>query len=258
MISPHAMIDPRAELGQGVSVGPFTTIGPNVVIGDHCKIGSHVIIEGPCTIGSHNEIFQFSSVGIKPPDKKYHDEPTTLHIGDHNIIREGVTIHRGTVQDRGDTTIGSHNLLLAYMHVAHDCVIGNHTILSNNVLLAGHVVIQDHASVGGGTAISQRVQVGAYSFLGGHLGIPGKDIPPFVKVVTGPKPMLCGINVVGLQRSGLADESISALRKVYKMIYKQNLTAAEAVALGRQEHADDPYVKQLLDFVENSKLGILR
>lgn len=257
-ISPQAIVHPRARLGRGTSVGPFSIIGPDVTIGEACEIGPHVVIKGPCRIGDRNRIFQFASVGESPPDKKYQDEATWLIIGDGNTIREGVTLHRGTVQDQGQTLVGNHNLLLAYMHVAHDCVIGNHVVLSNNVLLAGHVTVEDHAIIGGGTAVSQRVCIGTHSFVGGHIGIPGKDVPPFVKVVTGPKPTPCGINVVGLQRAGFDNETISALRDTYKMLYKQNNTAAEAIALAKAKYPNHPQIKQLADFVAQSGLGILR
>ena len=257
MISPHAIIDPNAHIGNHVHIGPFCVIGPDVIIGDHCWVGPHVIVSGHTRIGRHNQIFQFASIGEKPQDKKYLDEATELIIGDHNIIREGVTIHRGTMQDQGKTIIGDHNLLMAYMHVAHDCVIGNHTVLANNVLLAGHVIIEDHALIGGASAISQFVRVGSHAFVGGHVGVPGKDVPPFIKV-TGPKPTPCGLNTIGLQRTGLGDKSISELRQAYKAIYKQNFTAAEAI-LHMQATADrNPHVKQLVDFVAQSKLGILR
>lgn len=257
MISQHAIIDPTAKLGNDVHIGPFSIVGPDVVIGDHCRIGPHAVVSGPTRIGRHNHIFQFCSIGEQPQDKKYRDEPTELIIGDHNIIREGVTIHRGTTQDQGKTIIGDHNLLMAYMHVAHDCVIGNHTVLANNVLLAGHVVIEDHALIGGASAISQFVKVGNHSFVGGHIGVPGKDIPPFIKV-TGPKPTPCGLNTVGLQRAGIDDKTIALLRKAYKAIYKQHFTTVEAIVHMQSTSDSNPHVKQLMDFVAQSKLGILR
>lgn len=258
MISPHALIDPSAKLGKGVHVGPFTIIGPDVEIGDNTWIGPHVIIPGPCKIGQHNHIFQFCSIGEKPQDKKYAEENTTCVIGNHNIIREGVTIHRGTTQDKGQTIVGDHNLLMAYMHVAHDCVIGNHTVLANNVLLAGHVVVEDFALIGGGSAISQHSRVGSYSFVGGHLGVASKDILPFIKV-TGPKPTPCGLNTIGLQRASFGDEVIAALRQAYKLIFKQGLTTQEAIAqINAMPQDNNPHLQTLTQFLSNSKQGILR
>ena len=258
MISPHAIIDPKAQLGEGVHVGPFSIIGPNVSIGDHTQVGPHVVINGPCQIGSHNQIFQFSSIGEAPQDKKYRGEPTQLLIGDHNVIRESVTIHRGTVQDAGLTKIGNHNLLMAGMHVAHDCVIGDHTVIANNVALAGHVIVNNHVLIGGGAAISQFNRVGVHAFVGGMTAVVGKDVPPFVKV-TGPKAQLCGLNVIGLQRAGFDSESIAHIRQAYKILYRQNLLTQEACdKIAALDCANTPSVQQFLHFVQETKQGILR
>ena len=176
MISPHAIVDPSARLHPTVEVGPWTTIGADVEIGEGCKIASHVVIKGPTTIGKRCEIFQFSTIGEATPDLKYQGERTTLTIGDENIFREGVTVHRGTAQDRGDTQIGSHNLLMAYAHVGHDCVIGDHCILVNNSVLAGHVLVGDWAIIGGYSGVHQYCQIGAHSFIGGMTKVT-QDVP---------------------------------------------------------------------------------
>ena len=180
-IDPRAIIDPSARLAADVVVGPWSIIGPDVEIGEGSVIGPHVVLKGPTRIGRHNRIFQFSTIGEDTPDLKYKGEPTRLVIGDHNVIREGVTIHRGTVQDRSETTIGDHNLIMAYTHIGHDCVIGNHCILVNNTALAGHVIMDDWAILSGYTLVHQFCHIGAHSFSGMGTAI-GKDVPAFVTV----------------------------------------------------------------------------
>ncbi|RZA04264.1 MAG: acyl-ACP--UDP-N-acetylglucosamine O-acyltransferase [Moraxellaceae bacterium] len=185
MIHPSAIIDPAARIAEGVSIGPWTYIGPEVEIGAGCRIESHVVIKGPTRMGQNNRVFQFSTLGEDTPDLKYRGEPTTLTIGDNNIFREGVTIHRGTVQDRGDTLIGNDNLLMAYVHVGHDSVVGNHCILVNNAALAGHVVVNDWAILGGYTLVHQFCHVGQHAFTGMGSAV-GKDIPAYVMVTGAP------------------------------------------------------------------------
>ena len=179
MIHPQAIVDPDATLADDVSVGPFTVIGPQVQIGPGCTIESHVVLKGPTTIGANNHIYQFSSVGEATPDRKYQGEPTRLVIGDNNIIRENVTIHRGTVQGRSETTIGNDNLIMAYVHIGHDSVVGDHTVLVNNAALAGHVRVGDWAVLSGYTLVHQFCQIGAHSFSGMASAI-GKDVPAFI------------------------------------------------------------------------------
>ena len=254
MIDPRAIVDPTAKIGADVKVGPFSIIGPNVSIGDGTIIESHVVIKGPTTIGRHNRIYQFSTVGEDTPDLKYDGEPTTLTIGDNNIIREGVTIHRGTVQDRGDTTIGHNNLLMAYVHVGHDSVIGDHCILVNNSALAGHVIVGDWAILSGYTLVHQFCHIGAHSFTGMGSAI-GKDLPAFV-MVTGAPAEARSINMEGLKRRGFSKEDLSALSNAYKTLYRRGLTLDEAVAeLSDSQH---PHVQTFLNSVKASTRGIVR
>lgn len=255
-VHPQAIVDPSARLAEGVSVGPFSYIGPDVEIGEGTEILSHVVIKGPTRIGRHNRIFQFASIGEECQDKKYAGEPTTLVIGDHNVIRENCTVHRGTVQDRGETRIGSHNLLMAYVHVAHDCVIGDNTILANCATLAGHVRIGDWAILGGGTMVHQFCQIGAHSMSGGG-SIVLKDIPAYV-MASGQSASPHGINLEGLRRRGFSKEALLALRRAYKVIYRQGLTTEQAIEELAQNFADIPEVQPLLDSLRQSDRGIVR
>lgn len=255
-VHPQAIVDPSARLAEGVSVGPFSYIGPDVEIGEGTEILSHVVVKGPTRIGRHNRIFQFASIGEECQDKKYAGEPTTLVIGDHNVIRENCTVHRGTVQDRGETRIGSHNLLMAYVHVAHDCVIGDNTILANCATLAGHVRIGDWAILGGGTMVHQFCQIGAHSMSGGG-SIVLKDIPAYV-MASGQSASPHGINLEGLRRRGFSKEALLALRRAYKVIYRQGLTTEQAIEELAQNFADIPEVQPLLDSLRQSDRGIVR
>jgi UDP-N-acetylglucosamine acyltransferase len=256
VIDSRAVIHPDARLAAGVSVGPFSVIGPGVEIGEGTRIESHVVIKGPTRIGCHNRIFQFSTVGEDTPDLKYKGEPTTLTIGDHNVIREGVTIHRGTVQDRGDTLIGNHNLLMAYVHVGHDSVIGNHCILVNNTALAGHVVIDDWAILSGYTLVHQFCRIGAHSFTGMGAAV-GKDIPAFVMVAGAPAAAR-SINVEGLKRRGFTRDDIAALTNAYKTLYRRGLTLEESLAELSQQAQHNPHIQTLIDSLRSSTRGIVR
>jgi len=256
LIDPRAIIDPTATIGDQVSIGPWTIIGPNVTIGDHCEIASHVVIKGPTTIGSHNRIYQFSSVGEDTPDLKYKGEDTRLVMGDHNVIREGVTIHRGTVQDRSETTIGNHNLIMAYAHVGHDSVIADHCILVNNTALAGHVWLDDYVILSGYTLVHQFCRFGAHSFTGMGSAV-GKDVPAFTTVAGAPAAAK-GINVEGLKRRGFSSEEIADLRRAYKILYRQGHTTDTALGLLADEYGDSKAVQQLIQSVQASKRGIIR
>jgi UDP-N-acetylglucosamine acyltransferase len=255
-IHPTAIIDSSARLADDVEVGPYTVIGPGVEIGSGSRIHSHVVLKGPTRIGKNNEIFQFSSVGEDTPDLKYEGEETWLEIGDHNIIREGVTIHRGTQQDRGATTIGDHNLLMAYAHVAHDCVLGDHVILVNNVALAGHVVIEDWAILGGFTLVHQFCRIGAHCFTGMGTAI-GKDLPPFVTAFGSPA-VARAINVEGLRRRDFSKEDIQAITRTFKLIYRRGLTVDEACQEAEPIAESSPYVRQMIEALKNSTRGIVR
>lgn len=256
LIDPRAIIDPSAQLADDVVVGPWSIIGPDVEIGEGTVLGPHVIVKGPTKIGKHNQVYQFSSLGEDTPDRKYKGEPTRLVIGDHNIIREGVTMHRGTIQDRDETTVGDHNLIMAYAHVGHDSVIGNHCILVNNVALAGHVHIDDWAILSGYTLVHQFCHIGAHSFAGMGTAI-GKDVPAYVTVSGNPAEAR-SMNFEGLRRRGFSAEAIQALRRAYKTVYRQGLTIEEALAELAEPSLAFPEVAVFRDSIQASQRGITR
>jgi len=255
VIDANAIIDPTATLGENVSVGPWTVIGPNVEIGDNCQIASHVVIRGPSKIGCNNKIYQFSTIGDDTPDLKYKGEDTRLIIGDNNCIREGVTIHRGTVQDKGETIIGDNNLLMAYAHVGHDSVIGNHVIMVNNSSLAGHVIVGDWAILSGYALIHQYVVIGAHSFIG-PAAFSYHDIPAFITAFGSPAEPRT-INREGLKRRRFSAEQIALVNKAYKLLYRRGLSIDEAIQ-AIAELGDDPVIKIMLESLENSTRGIIR
>lgn len=256
LIHPTALVDPSAELDPSVSVGPYSVIGPNVHIGKDSVIESHVVIKGPTTIGERNHIFQFSSVGEATPDLKYAGEPTTLTIGNDNVIRESVTIHRGTVQDRGDTSVGDHNLIMCYVHIGHDSVIGNNTILVNNTALAGHVEIGDWAILSGYTLVHQFCKIGRHSFSGMGTAI-GKDVPAYVTVSGSPAEART-INAEGLRRRGFSEAAIAELRRAFKVVYRQGLTLDVALERLIEMATDVPEIEPLIDSLRQSERGIVR
>ncbi|MBU1331247.1 MAG: acyl-ACP--UDP-N-acetylglucosamine O-acyltransferase [Gammaproteobacteria bacterium] len=256
LIDPRAIIDPNARLADDVVVGPWSIIGPDVEIGEGTVLGPNVIIKGPTRIGKHNRVYQFSSLGEDTPDRKYKGEPTRLVIGDHNIIREGVTMHRGTIQDRDETTVGDHNLIMAYAHIGHDSVVGNHCILVNNVALAGHVHIGDWAILSGYTLVHQFCHIGAHSFAAMGTAI-GKDVPAYVTVSGNPAEAR-SMNFEGLRRRGFSAESIQALRRAYKTVYRQGLTIEEALAELAEPSEQFPEVAVFRDSILASKRGITR
>lgn len=256
LIDPRAIIDPSAKLADDVTVGPWTTIGPGVEVGAGSVIASHVVLKGPTRIGSHNRIYQFSSIGEDTPDLKYRGEATRLVIGDHNVIREGVTIHRGTVQDRSETTIGNHNLIMAYAHIGHDSVIGDHCILVNNTALAGHVHMGDWAILSGFTLVHQYCHIGAHSFTAMGTAV-GKDIPAFV-TVSGNPGVARSMNFEGMRRRGFSEQAIQALRRAYKTVYRQGLTVDEALQVLVDSAAEHPEVALFCETVRQSSRGIIR
>ncbi len=256
MIDPTAIVDSKAELADDVSVGPFSVIGAGVKVGAGTVIGSHVVIKGPTTIGKHNRIYQFTSIGEDPQDKKYASEITRLEIGDRNTIREYTSMHRGTKQDRSLTKIGNDNLFMAYTHVAHDCIIGNHVIMANGASLAGHVHLHSHAILGGFTLVHQFTQIGQYSFAAMGSAIT-QDIPPFIMV--GGKPTRPhGINSVGMERNGISPEDIRLIRKAYKIIYKMNLRLEDAIDQMEDLAGDSKELSDMVSFLRNVSRGILR
>lgn len=256
MIHPTAIVDACAELEGEVCVGAYAIIGPGVRIGAGTEIGPHTVIKGPTRIGRQNRIFQFASIGEDPQDKKYHGEETRLEIGDRNVIREFVTLHRGTVQDQSVTRIGDDNLLMAYTHVAHDCVIGNAVIMANAASLAGHVRVDDNAILGGFSLVHQFCRIGQYSF--SAMGsVIGRDVPPYVMVGGSPtKPR--GINSVGLERQGFSPEAIRQIKKAYKTIYKSGLILDDAIQKLQELAEETPEVLRMLDFLIQPGRSIIR
>lgn len=255
MIDSTAIIDPKAKIGENVSIGPWTVIGPDVEIGDNCSIASHVVIRGPSIIGANNKIYQFSTIGDDTPDLKYKGEPTKLIIGNYNVIREGVTIHRGTVQDKGKTVVGNHNLLMAYAHVGHDSVIGDHVIMVNNSSLAGHVIVGDWAILSGYALIHQYVSIGAHSFVG-PAAFSYHDVPAFVTAFGSPAEPRT-INKEGLKRRGFSADQIALANKAYKLLYRRGLSLDEAIeAIAKL--GDDTVITVLLDSLKASTRGIIR
>jgi UDP-N-acetylglucosamine acyltransferase len=256
LIDPTAIIDSHAELADDVSVGAFSVIGADVKIDAGTIIGPHVVIKGPTSIGKENRIYQFTSIGEDPQDKKYAFEITRLEIGDRNTIREFASMHRGTLQDNGVTRIGNDNLFMAYTHVAHDCIIGDHVIMANGASLAGHVHLNSHAILGGFTLVHQFTQIGQYSFAAMGSAIT-QDIPPFIMV--GGKPTRPhGINSVGMERNGMSAEDIRLIRNAYKIIYKMNLRLEDAIEQMEALAADSLQLADMIGFLRNVRRGILR
>jgi UDP-N-acetylglucosamine acyltransferase len=256
LIHPTALVDPAAELAEDVSVGPYSVIEANVTIGAGTDIGPHVVIKGTTRIGCESRIFQFASIGEEPQDKKYAGEPTSLEIGDRNTIREFVTINRGTAQDDGVTRLGDDNWIMAYVHIAHDCRIGNETIFANNASLAGHVSIGDYAILGGFTLVHQFCSIGAYSLTAFGSGI-SKDVPPFV-TVGGTPARAHGLNMEGLRRRGFPEESRKALRRAYRTLYRESLSLQDALAALREQATSCAEVAVLVEFLEQQSRGIVR
>lgn len=256
MIDERAVVDASAEVAEGVEIGPFSVIGPEVSVDAGTWIGPHVVISGPTRIGRDNRIFPFSTVGAECQDKKYAGEPTRLEIGDRNVIREYCSLHRGTVQDGGVTRIGSDNWIMAYVHVAHDCSVGNNSIFANAASLAGHVTIEDDVILGGFTLVHQFCRVGTFSFTG--MGsVINRDVPPYI-MVGGPMSAPRGINLEGLRRRGFSADRIRVIKQAYKTIYKSGLKldeAREALSAMATEHPD---IQPMVEFLAKSQRSILR
>lgn len=256
MIHPSAIIESGAEIGEGVSIGPYAVIGPHVRIGERTKIGSHAVISGHTEIGPDNQIFQFTSIGEIPQDKKYAGEPTRLKIGARNTIREFCTLNIGTAQDAGVTRIGDDNWIMAYVHIAHDCQIGNHTIFANNASLAGHVHISDHVVLGGFTLVHQFCRIGAHALCA--IGtITFQDIPPYV-TAAGASAAPHGINSEGLRRRGFSAEAITQIKRAYKTLYKSGLSFDEARKEIAARAHEVPELEVLAQFLAEPGRGIIR
>ena len=256
MIHPTAIVDSGAKIGANVEIGPYSLIGPNVEIGDNTEIGPHVIIKGHTRIGRDNRIFQFCSLGEAPQDKKYAGEPTRLEIGDRNTIREFCTFNLGTVQDAGVTKIGDDNWIMAYVHIAHDCIVGNKTIFANGASLAGHVVVEDWVIFGGFTGIHQFCHIGAHVMTAASTLVL-QDVPPYV-MAAGNTAQPYGIHVEGLKRRGFSADSITALKRAYRTLYKSGLLLDEAKTKLAEDAKTQPDVRRMVEFLETSKRGIIR
>lgn len=256
MIDPRAIIDPSARLGRNVSVGPWTSIGADVEIGDDCWVASHVVLKGPTRIGQRNRIYQFSSIGEDTPDLSYRGEPTTLEIGDDNLFREGVTVHRGTLKDQGRTVIGNHCLLMPYVHIAHDCIVGDHVIFANNSAVSGHVRVGDYANFGGYAGVAQFRNVGTHVHVAA-MSLVIKDVPDYMTVMGNPAAAI-GLNVEGLRRRGFDDPVIGQIREAHRVVYRQGLTAAEACARLAPLAQQVPEVARFVAAVRDSRWGIVR
>lgn len=256
MIDEQAIVSPEADIGAGVEVGPYAVVGPQVSIGPGSTIGPHAVIKGPTTIGRDNRIYQFASVGDDPQDKKYAGEPTRLEIGNGNTIREFCTINRGTVQDRGVTTIGDDNWIMAYVHVAHDCEIGDGTVLANCVTLAGHVSVGDFAVLGGFSGVHQFCRIGSHCLLGMFSGVT-RDVPNYV-TVSGHPAEPHGINAEGLKRRGFTPEQIRNIRHAYRLLYREGLKLQEARERLGELARSQPEIAPLAEFLGSSRRSIVR
>ena len=256
MIHPTAIVDSAAKLADDVEVGAYSVIGPDVEIGSGTVIGPHVTVEGPTVIGKDNRFYQFSSIGAAPQDKKYAGEPTRLVIGDRNTIREFCTFTRGTAQDRGETTLGNDNWIMAYVHIAHDCVVGNNVILANTATLAGHVHVGDYAILGGFSKVHQFCHIGAHAFCGMDSGL-NQDVPPYV-TASGMPARPVGINSEGLKRRGFGAEQIRNIKRAYKTLYRSGLRLSEAQERLESQAKEHEELKLFVDFLAASSRGIIR
>ncbi len=251
-----AIVDPKAEIGAGVEIGPFCIIKGGVELKRGTRLVSNVIVEGSAVVGERCTIYPFASIGFAPQDLKYKGEETGLVIGDGTIIREYASIHRASVGGSGATTIGDNSFLMAYVHVAHDCVIGNNVIMTNAATLAGHVVVEDFAYIGGLVAVHQFTRIGRYAMVGGFSGI-GQDIPPYM-IASGARAKLFGPNTVGLQRRGFPEKTINEIKKAYKILFREKRTLKDALKKVQEEFPSSPEVRHLVEFIEKNKRGICR
>lgn len=256
MIDTRAIIHPSARLAENVSVGPWSIIGANVEIDEGTQISSHVIIKANTRMGKHNTVYQFASVGEDPADKKFAGEDTWLEIGDSNIIREGCTLHRGTASGGGVTRIGSNNLLMAYVHIAHDCVVGSNTVFANNAGLSGHAIVDDWVILGGYAGVNQFLRIGAHAMVGGMTHI-SHDVPAYV-IVSGSPPAVRSVNTVGLERRGFDADTVKEIRRAFKVIYKKGLSLQEAQVKLVEMAAGSPAIDVLLQSIQGSGKGIHR
>lgn len=256
-IHPSAVVSPEASLAADVSVGAYSIIGEHVVLGAGCRVDEHVVIQGPTRIGQRCRFFPFGSIGFPPQDLKYKGEPTELIVGDDNIFREYVTVHRGTAQGGGRTVIGNHNFVMAYSHIAHDCILGDYIILANAATLAGHVTIFDHATIGAFSGVHQFCKVGFHGFVGGYSVIT-KDVLPYSKTVSPRGAGNYGVNTIGLERQGFSPESIKTIRAAFRVLQQSKLNTTQALAALKEQYPGDPNVQPIIEFIETSERGVIK
>lgn len=256
IIHSTAVIEPGAQIGSNVSIGPYAVIGSSVTLGDGNKVGAHVVIEGNTTIGDNNQIFPFTAIGGEPQSVSYKGEPTETRIGNNNIFRENITVNRGTMDDEGITSIANNNIFMAYVHIAHDCRLGSELLFSNNASLAGHVKVGDYVVLAGYTLVHQFCRIGEHSFCGVNTFCI-QDIPPYM-LVAGNKAITHGINIRGLRRRGFGKEDITELKRAYKVIYRSGHTVKAALEELNERQWLTPHVQLLAEFIRNSKRGVIR
>lgn len=254
---PTAIIDSQAKIACSVTVGPYSVIGGSVELGEDCEVMSHVVLGGPTKMGKGNRIFPYASIGLDPQDMKYQGEQTSLEVGDENIFREFVTVHRGTSEGGGLTRIGSHNLLMAYVHIAHDCRLGDHVIMANGASLAGHIEIGSHATVGPFCGIHQFTRIGAYSFLGAYT-VVNQDILPYSRT-TAPRPTeVLGVNRLGLERRGFSKEDVAELDKAFRLLCRSKLNTSQALEAVEAQGLHSEHAKALVEFIRSSERGVAK
>lgn len=256
-IHPTAVIDPKARIAHNCDIGPYCVIGPDVELGGHCKLIANVVMEGPTKIGAHNKFYPGAVIGMQPQDVTYAGEPTRLEIGDHNEIRECVTINRGTVKGGGITRVGNHTLIMAYTHVAHDCQIGDHVILANAATLGGHIIVEEWATVGALCPVHHFVRIGAYSFIGGGTTIT-RDVLPFSKTAAARDTHAYGLNAVGLERRGFSRERIRKIHHAYKLLLASKLNTSQALEKLKAEADRGEDIDRLIQFIESSERGVIK
>jgi len=256
-VHPTAIVDPGATIHPSCKIGPYCTIGPDVVLGEGCELISHIVVEGPSKIGARNRFFPFSSIGLAPQDLSYKGEPTRLVMGDDNVIREFVTINRGTAKGGGLTKIGSYTLIMAYTHIAHDCEIGDHVIMANAATLGGHVIVEDWATVGALCPVHHFVRIGAHSFVGGGTTVT-RDVLPFSKTAAERGTHAYGLNAIGLERRGFTKDRIRKIHHAYKVLLASKLNTSQALEKLRSENNRGEDVDMLIRFVEASERGVIK
>ncbi len=255
-VSPLAIVAPDARIPASCWIVPYCEIGAGVELGENCRLDSHVVLHGPSRIGAENRFFPFSTVGVEPQDLSYRGEPTRLEMGDHNVVREFCSLHRGTVKGGGVTTIGSHNLLMAYCHVAHDCRVGSHIIMANCATLGGHVIVEDHVTVGAFSPVHQFVRIGQHAYIGGGT-IVTQDVMPYAKTTAGRENHAYGANRIGLERAGFSGERIEALQRAFKLLLHSGLNTTQALEAMRQL-PEQPDVQYLMEFISASTRGVIK